>query len=296
MDKNTKVNAKLERTPRTIPLPEGIRDIHRDYGLWIFKTLRKVSFEPRRELHPRAFKFYSLSHLIEGDGWYWSKASGTVARFEAGQGVLAVPDGVHFYSGRTAPYVEDAVCFSGPVADHLHRCGVVREGILSVGRGRKLLPVLELAADPSRDSQIKANAALLALLTELYLRNRGQEANSHASRVEELLAAVNADLERDWSLDEMAEFCNLSVNQFRRIFHAETGLNPKEYADTVKVNKAAELLCREAVTVREVSAQLGYADQYHFSRRFKALKGLSPQNYRDSVILGRRRVSPPSGH
>lgn len=288
MDKNTKIDAKLERPARTIQLPEGIRDIHRDYGLWICKTLRKVSFTPRRELHPRAFQFYSLSHLLEGDGWYWSKASGTVTNLEAGQGVLAVPESVHFYSGRTAPYVEDAVCFHGPMADHLRRCGVLREGVLNVGLGRKLLPVIELAADPSRDAQIKANGALLALLTELYLRNRGQDANSHASRVEELLAAVNADLGRNWSLDEMAEFCNLSVNQFRRIFHAETGLNPKEYADTVKVNKAAELLCREAVAVAAVAAELGYADQYHFSRRFKELKGLSPQNYRDSVILGRR--------
>ena len=83
----------------------------------------------------------------------------------------------------------------------------------------------------------------------------------------------------------MAEMCNLSIDQLRRVFFLRTGVKPKIYVDRLKLNRAAEYLVSSNHPVSEVAERFGYRDQYHFSRRFKAVMGVSPQRYRNSFAL-----------
>jgi AraC-like DNA-binding protein len=263
---------------RAIKLPKGIREIHEDYGLWICKTLSKVSFEPRREVHPRYFEFYNISHLIEGKGWYWNEKTETIQELEAGQGIISIPGFVQFYSGDDCFYVEDSVAFTGSIAYNLFRSGIIKSGVINIGLGRRLLPIIELSSDPSNDSQIRANSALISLLTELYFENKSS--GNISSGINTLLEKISEKPEKWWTVHEMAELCNLSANHFRRVFYSQTGLKPKEYVDKLKINKAIRLLCETNNSIAEISDQIGYSDQYHFSRRFKELTGFSPRKYR----------------
>jgi AraC-like DNA-binding protein len=47
---------------------------------------------------------------------------------------------------------------------------------------------------------------------------------------------------------------------------------------------AVEMLADNSKTVVDIASRLGYFDQYHFSRRFKQIKGYSPQIYRKLFI------------
>jgi YesN/AraC family two-component response regulator len=61
---------------------------------------------------------------------------------------------------------------------------------------------------------------------------------------------------------------------------------PKLYIDRLKIQKAAELLMSNRLKVIDIAERLGYVDQYHFSRRFKKLTGLSPRRYRQTFSSG----------
>ncbi len=270
------------RKCRIVALPKGKQEVHETYGLWVCKTLSKFVFQPRNKIHPRYFEFYSISHLIEGKGWFWSEKMGETKYLEAGQGIISTPGFVQFYSGNKNVYVEDSICFAGPIANNLFRTGIIQNGILNIGMGRRLLPIIELAGDPSRDSQIKANIALHNLLIDLYFENKKNK--SMSSAMETLLEKIINSPEKWWTVHEMADLCNLSINHFRRLFCAHTGLNPKEYIDKLKINKAIELLCDGNNSIAKVSDCLGYNDQYHFSRRFKETTGSSPAQYRKEII------------
>jgi len=46
------------------------------------------------------------------------------------------------------------------------------------------------------------------------------------------------------------------------------------------MNLATERLQNPATLVKQVAAELGFADVYHFSRVFKKMLGVSPQGFR----------------
>lgn len=270
-------------------LPQGRQPIHRDYGLWILHTGRGGTSH-QREPHCRYFEFYSLSHMYDGEGIYWTP-NGRTIEVEAGDGILIAPHFVHYYGARTKPYTEDAICFCGPVADAFFNNGIIRNGIMKIGAARRLLPIIALAGDPAIDAQLNANVALQRLLLELFYENRQQLTGGRRSRLEELLEAIRATPEKWWTVEEMGEYCNLSTAQFRRVFQQHTGMLPKLYIDRLKTSLAAEALTSGDDGLEQIARRFGYLDPFHFSRRFKQLTGFSPERYRREFFL--RPQNPP---
>ena len=281
MDKKVNINANTD-TSKVHQLPKGMRQIHQRYGLWICKFSRNQSAPPSRpdDLPFRHFEFYDLSHMFDGKGWYCAAGDGVIRDVGKGDGILVSPGFKHKYGGDAAPYVEDAISFLGPLADFLRDSGVMRDGVMRIGNARRLLPIIELAGDNSNDAQIKANFELQKLLVELYFENKSQ-GNPPSDRViEALVAEIRKHPQRNWAIDEMAEFCNMSPSQFKRLFKGMTGMTAKGYIDQFKTQLAVEMLASRAKSINEIAAEVGYADPYHFSRRFKQLTGYAPATYR----------------
>lgn len=257
-----------------------LRQVHRDYGLWIFFATRfscryqKTHTKPI----PRYFNFYNISHLLDGKGWLWTRKDG-IKDFPAGHGVTMTPGTIHDYNAYDH-YDEDFLCFGGPVADHLARTGIIRPGTLHIGAARRLLPIIDLANDPSHDSQIMAALQLQNLLVALYMEHRSGAENPHYEAISSLISMIRSAPEKWWSVNDMAETVNLSTNQFMRVFFKATGMTPKKYCENYKLQLAAEQLrtCRESIG--NIALSLGYRDQFHFCKRFRLFSGFSPSEYR----------------
>ena len=287
MDKNGMINDKKMKV-QVHPLPAtGMREIHRQYGLWIIRggvggKTCPDSFESCLE---RYFQFYSISHMYDGGGRLWLRDGDRSAEIRPGDCVIITPGTVNRYGGTQGRiYCEDCLNFCGPAADMMMRSGVITNGVFHLGKVRRLIPILDLANDPAVSSQIHANIELQKLLVELYLENTSTRQPEYPL-LDELLDEIREHPEKWWSVREMAEMCNLSIDQLRRIFFLRTGVKPKIYVDRLKLNRAAEYLVSSNHPVSEVAERFGYRDQYHFSRRFKAVMGVSPQRYRNSFAL-----------
>lgn len=88
------------------------------------------------------------------------------------------------------------------------------------------------------------------------------------------------------TLNEFAEFANLSVSYFSTIFRERTGYAPVEYFNHLKVQKACQYLLLPDITVKETAQRLGMDDPYYFSRMFSKLMGISPKEYRKRNNVG----------
>ena len=233
-----------------------------------------------RQMPMRRFDFYSISHLFEGSGSFWSQTS-PECELTPGMVVLVTPGMLNRYGPRTgSEYNEDYICFSGPVADNWLKAGLIVPGVGYLGLSRRLLPIIELSRDPSPGAQANANWMLQSILMELYNASRHSDSDYELDRIVE---DIRQHPDAWWTVESLAAKCGLSVAQFRRNFHRRTGLLPKEYIESIKLQQAADMLLSGRESVVAISGKLGYRDPYHFGRRFKQHFGIAPGRYRQNA-------------
>ncbi len=266
------------------PIPLAMTDKVSRSGLRIAVFYEKVRSGIKKTLPPRRFPYYALTHLIGGDGFYYDHDDGTIQQLKPGDGVLVVPGKEHEYGGLEKYFIEDSICFLGPTADALLQAGIIRNSILRIGSERRLLPIIQKVRDPGIASQFEANIMLQQLLLDLFRENSARHTTPHR-HMEQLLKELHAAPGKWWTVEEMAEYCNISANHLRTLFRTTTGMTPKHYIDQLKMKKAGELLCSTRLKIGEIADYLGYADHYHFIRRFTACIGISPARYRKAYSI-----------
>jgi AraC family transcriptional regulator len=83
------------------------------------------------------------------------------------------------------------------------------------------------------------------------------------------------------TLEQMAAVAGLSVYHFARQFRAATGLPPHQYVIARRVERAQQLLqAGTGLSLAEVAARAGFADQSQLTRHFKRLVGNTPGQFR----------------
>jgi len=82
------------------------------------------------------------------------------------------------------------------------------------------------------------------------------------------------------SMTAIADSFDLSTTRFSLSFKEKMGVTPLDYLTLLRVEHAKELLVNTDLTIRDVSAQVGYYDSGSFIRRFKQVTGETPLQYR----------------
>lgn len=84
-----------------------------------------------------------------------------------------------------------------------------------------------------------------------------------------------------WTVAEMAERLSLSPSRFHAVYKAVFNTSPMADVIKAKTDRAKTLLMMdEKAGILEISEKLGYSNQYHFIRQFKAETGMTPGQYR----------------
>lgn len=83
----------------------------------------------------------------------------------------------------------------------------------------------------------------------------------------------------DKTLLEIAEICGVSEGYFRKLFRDYSGENPVLFRQKYRIEKAKQLLLLDTHSIGEIAEELHFSDIYHFSKTFKKITGISPQNY-----------------
>jgi two-component system, response regulator YesN len=84
------------------------------------------------------------------------------------------------------------------------------------------------------------------------------------------------------TLEEVANYINLSPSYFCKIFKDEMKLSFNQYLNKVRINMSKKLLADDSIALVDVTNLVGYEDQSYFSRVFKKQTGVSPGRYRES--------------
>jgi AraC family transcriptional regulator len=100
------------------------------------------------------------------------------------------------------------------------------------------------------------------------------------TRIMPALVHIQAHLDRDLSLDALADRASLSKYHFHELFKSATGETPKEYVERLRLEWAAMQLRLRRVAVVDVALECGYRNHETFSRAFRGRFQTSPSAYR----------------
>ena len=87
-------------------------------------------------------------------------------------------------------------------------------------------------------------------------------------------------LAKNICIEELSSLCNVTPEYFRKIFKNFYGISPKKYIINLKIQHVKELIDSSMYSISEAAFQSGYTDMSHFSREFKKVAGLSPNDYK----------------
>lgn len=88
------------------------------------------------------------------------------------------------------------------------------------------------------------------------------------------------NLEHTWTVEEMADYVELSVSHFQKLFKSHLKVAPIEFIREARLEKARELLETTFSQVNQISKKIGLSDESHFTRDFKKKYGVTPTEYR----------------
>jgi AraC-like DNA-binding protein len=87
-------------------------------------------------------------------------------------------------------------------------------------------------------------------------------------------------------VDDVAEHAHLSKRSLQRLFHQYVGVGPKWVIQRYRLHGALEQLSDPTIgDCLQLALELGYFDQAHFTRDFKAIVGTSPMEYAKKLDL-----------
>jgi transcriptional regulator GlxA family with amidase domain len=95
---------------------------------------------------------------------------------------------------------------------------------------------------------------------------------------------IRATLHEPPDYRQLAQLANLSYCQLFRLFKRNTGLSPQQYIERQRLEYAKKLLGLNHLSIKEIAARVGFANQLYFSRRFQRALGLSPSHYRQNLL------------
>ncbi len=245
--------------------------------------------EHLRTASRRTLSSFAAVYLDGGGGLFDSAPTG---RFEVRMGTLffLFPGVEHVYGPREGEsWKEYWAIFGGFIPERYRSTGLLNPArpCFQMGRDTALVrrwqECLYLAGSRRSNRAQELAEKFFALLGHVlaHAQRPQGDAGEWRQTVEEVIALMATKLaEPSFPLERYAARFYTSYSSLRRRFKEATGCSPARYFTRMKMQAAQARLLTTADSVKQIALGLGFADPYHFSRRFKQTSGLSPRTYR----------------
>ena len=98
------------------------------------------------------------------------------------------------------------------------------------------------------------------------------------ARIGQVRAYLEEHFTENITLDQLAALVDLSPFHLLRLFRETVGLPPHSYLTQIRVTRAKRLIAA-SLSLVEVAGAVGFSDQSHLTKHFKAIIGVTPGQY-----------------
>lgn len=123
-------------------------------------------------------------------------------------------------------------------------------------------------------------------LMQYILANADSNPNCYTSDIlmQQAVKRIKCSLHKKIDLKHIARSVNLSYVCFARHFKNYTGSTPSDFIAKERMHLACSLLQDSELLIKDIAVACGFENEYYFSNFFKKHNGISPSEFRKSVM------------
>lgn len=234
-----------------------------------------------RIARPRS-KIHCFEYVVSGTGTICTK-SGEFHPKEGDVYFLRQWEDHLYFADPVDPWEKIWFNIEGELVDSLlDTYGIKSSGIFPQCPARSLFEEFNKIANSSlsQKSIEKEVSVILHRIIQIMTDIVNTETISYSDDALRLREYINSNYSKPITINELASLIYRSPSQTIRIFRKNFGISPYEYILKRKIQTAKSLLKNTAMSVQQISAELGFNDQHYFSTCFKRKTGLTPGEYR----------------
>jgi two-component system response regulator YesN len=111
-----------------------------------------------------------------------------------------------------------------------------------------------------------------------------------ADKIHQIKQYISEHSHKDISLDILAKRVNLSPIYISKMFKEKLGINYIDFLTECRIEKAKKLMQDPERSLKEITFEIGYNEPNYFSKVFKKMSGVSPKEYRKTLLSKKAEV------
>jgi len=279
------------KAQKAIVLPPAVIKVCEQHEIISNLHITDIGYYPKAQYHYRDREHGSsqniLIYCIDGKGWL--KINGKKIEVEKGSFLIIPRNTRHTYGADDEkPWSIFWIHFKGRIdAAFLKELKKDAENIHgTIDYDERRLEVFNemysiLSSGYSLDNLVYVNIRLSYFLsTFCYPHIFNVRSATEETETEIAIRFMKENITQPLNINQLAKEVHLSPSHFCSIFKKKTGYPPMEYFNHIKMQHACQLLEFSNKLIKELAFELGYTDQYYFSRFFSKYMGQSPVEYR----------------
>ena len=239
--------------------------------------------------HCRGYTYATKPHIHEElsigiitEGETTLKIAGKPYKFREGEVVIIYPGTSHLCKPKSDHFFEFVMVYLNPEIFKTLGIGV---GRLSLSKDR-MLEVISMLRDILEEEDAgKRIASLYEMVREMVTETSEQVLLSPTQSIRQIGKFIAQHAEEALSLSSVSDTFDTDQYTIIRNFKKMINTTPGAYKQQIRLTKAKTLL-HANLSIVDVTYTMGYYDQSHFVRQFKAVYGIAPSIYRQKLSGG----------
>lgn len=114
----------------------------------------------------------------------------------------------------------------------------------------------------------------------LIIENSNSRIDNTELLIKKAIQYISDNYDKKFSLEDIAGYVGISKYYFSVLFKKEKGITFSTFLNTVRIEKAKQLIKNPRITINDVAYEVGFNDAQYFSKTFKKYVGMTVTEYR----------------
>jgi AraC-like DNA-binding protein len=239
----------------------------------------------------RILNEYQMLYTADGEGTFQSEHC-PLTEVRTGDVFFLFPGEWHSYKpSKLTGWKSYWIGFKGKNIDQRVRANFLspEKPIYHVGYSSEIIHLYQSALSIAEQEPAFAQQILAGIVNHLigmvYALERNIILNKdkqHVDAINKAREAIRENLEKNITIQDIAESLGISYSNFRKLFKEFAGVSPALYQQELRLQRAKELLSSSTISIKEIAYRLHFESADYFSTKFKKKTGFTPSDFRET--------------